>query len=163
MSQKNEISLNIPSDLKDKISKSIQDLNADLKPILISLTPDQRGTIPKMGDKTLAFVKKTAVYAVSRPQFVPAYLNVEDMKVDIAACEDLLPILAEIETLHSALEDTIMLSGSEAYIAALMYYHSVKTAAKNNIQDAEDIARDLGERFPYYPPKKAKPVDPPTE
>jgi len=162
MSQKNEISLNIPADLKDKISKSIQALNADLRPILVSLTPEQRHLIPKMGDKTLAFVKKTAVYAVARPQFVPAYMNVDDMNVDIAACEALLPFLAEIETLHSALEDTIMLSGSEAYIAALMYYRSVKTAAENNIQDAKDIANDLGERFPGYP-RKAKPVDPPTE
>ena len=40
-----------------------------------------------------------------------------------------------------------MLSGHEAYAQALLYYASVKMAAKLGDQDAKSIQEDLGKRF----------------
>jgi len=45
------------------------------------------------------------------------------------------------------LPDTEMLSGSEAYVAALTYYNSVKQAAKMNVPSAKAIYEDLRKRF----------------
>ena len=52
-----------------------------------------------------------------------------------------------IEQLNRTLDDTIMLSGSEAYVAALAYYNSVKRAAKINVPGALTIHEDLKKRF----------------
>jgi len=41
-----------------------------------------------------------------------------------------------------------MLVGSEAYMAALMYYNSVKMAAKTGQPNASSIYDDLSKRFP---------------
>ena len=153
MSQKNEIALVIPANVSTKITDAIQELNADLKPLLVKLTADQRHLIPKMGDGTVAFVSKTALYAKTNPEFIPAFMNVEDMNIDLEAIQTLLPMAKELEHILAMLEDTLMLCGSEAFIAALMYYQSVKSAAKNNIPDAEGICNDLGERFPKRPKK----------
>jgi hypothetical protein len=45
----------------------------------------------------------------------------------------------------------MMLAGSEAYIAALAYYNSVKQAAKMNVPGARAIYDDLSKRFPGRP------------
>jgi len=47
----------------------------------------------------------------------------------------------------SGLNDTIMLSGSEAYVAALAFYKSVKVAASMNVAGAQPIYEDLKKRF----------------
>jgi hypothetical protein len=43
----------------------------------------------------------------------------------------------------------MILSGSEAYSAGLMFYNSTKNAAKSKIQKAESIYNDLSARFPW--------------
>ncbi len=45
------------------------------------------------------------------------------------------------------LSDTITLSGSEAYTAALAYYNSVKQAAKANVPNTQPVYEDLRKRF----------------
>ena len=52
-----------------------------------------------------------------------------------------------IEQLNRTLEDTIILAGSEAYVASLAYYNSVKQAAKMNVPGALPIQDDLSKRF----------------
>jgi hypothetical protein len=47
-----------------------------------------------------------------------------------------------------ALSDTIILSGSEAYSAGLMFYNSAKNASKSKIPKAETIYNDLAACFP---------------
>ena len=50
-------------------------------------------------------------------------------------------------------DDSLLLSGSQAYAAALAYYQSVKAAAKLGQPGAAVIADDLSERFPGRPTK----------
>jgi hypothetical protein len=52
-----------------------------------------------------------------------------------------------LKQLVDNLSDTLMLSGHEAYAQALLYYASVKMAAKLGDQDAKSIQEDLGKRF----------------
>lgn len=54
-----------------------------------------------------------------------------------------------------AVEDVTMVAGSEAYAGALMFYHSVKGAARSNEPGAQAIYDDLKKRYPGRT-KKAK-------
>jgi len=57
-------------------------------------------------------------------------MQVAEFEKDFLLLEELKPLLDICEQLCSNIDDTSMLGGSEAYVAALMYYNSVKMAAK---------------------------------
>ncbi|MDR2408410.1 MAG: hypothetical protein LBE13_09920 [Bacteroidales bacterium] len=50
--------------------------------------------------------------------------------------------------MKEAVDDTEMTAGSEAYQAALVFYHSVKTAAAPAIPGAKAVYEELKTRFP---------------
>ena len=143
----NIVSIKIsPADLT-KVLEAVKTIELTLKPYLISLTADQRRELPKMSDKTAPFVSKVLDYVETNAQFAPSYLNVEELKTDLQAVTDLTQIFRPIEQIYENLNDTMTQAGSEAYVASLAYYNSVKQAAKMNIPDAKTIFNDLKVRF----------------
>lgn len=147
MSKENIVSIEVPEKDLQQAIKKLQEVKALLKPHLIALQPADRMRLPKMGDKTLPFVKKATEYAQSRQDFSPPYLNADELAIDLKAVEDLTAVYREAEQLCKNLNDTIMLSGSEAYAEALAYYQAVKQAARRNIPDAKSVYQDLRQRF----------------
>ncbi len=148
MSQENRISIQISVDDLTKIEGAIKTLQDVLTSHLIALTPDERHELPKMSDRTIPFVEKGLNYAQSNPDFAPRYLDINELKIDLEAVKTLTKILRPLEQLLSGLSDAILLSGSEAYTAALAYYSSVKGAVKRNVPDAKPIYEELSKRFP---------------
>ncbi len=148
MSQENLISSTIPAEQLADITSKLNALNALLANyLLFNLTPNDRMELSKMGDKTLAFVQKALEYAEANPTLVPAYLDIAEAKKDFALSQDLNLILKQVSTLQRAMEDTIMVAGSEAYNAALVFYNSVKGASRVNVPGSEAVYNDLQQRF----------------
>lgn len=147
MANDNMVSVQIPEKDMETLNKKMQEIKKALKPYLIALKPDERHQLPKMSDKTLPFVEKVMEYVKANPEFTPAYLNAAEMEIDLKAVNALRQLYREVEQLCKNLDDTIMLSGSEAYTAALSYYNSVKQASKMNVPGARPIADDLSIRF----------------
>ncbi len=144
----NSVSLKISQADWDKIQQAIQSLQSILQPHLVTLSSTERSQMPRMADKTVAFVQKSLDYAKTTPQLNPPYLNLTEMAIDIEAVSQLKQILNPLLQLIQPLEDTIVLSGSEAYSAALMYYGAIKEANKHNVLGAKVIYEDLAQRFP---------------
>ena len=151
----NKISLDISPATLTTVSTALGTVKQSLS-FLQSLTPDDRHSLPKMGDKTLAFVKKAYEYAKLNPTLVPSYISVDEMRKDIETVEKLHSVYVLINELESRLDDSMLLAGSEAYMAALSFYTSVKAAAKSNIPASKPIADDLGARFVKAAPAKTK-------
>jgi len=139
MTVENRVSFVIPHEVKEAVLQKLTEVDVLLKPFLIALQSEERKVLPKMSDGSILFVSKTLSYIKTESQFVPAYF--EDI------CEKLTNDLSS---------DTTLLSGSEAYVAALSYYNSVKNAAKMNVPGAKAIYDDLKKRFenkgPSTPP-----------
>jgi hypothetical protein len=154
MANENTVSIQIPADDLKKITDAFKLIEDTLKPYLVSLTSDERKTLPKMGDKTIPFVEKVTEYAITNPEFAPSYMRPQELLIDFKAVSDLTLFLRPTEQLSSTLNDTILLSGSEAYSEALIYYNSVKQAAKNNVPNAKTIFEDLKKRFENNKVKK---------
>src|SRR4051794_20858259 len=116
MSQTNQISAVITAqDLAD-INTAIGTIQNKLANILVfNLSGEDRQGLSKMGDKTLAFVKKSLEYANAYPTLIPAFLDVAEGQKDYALSRDLYTIFQQINALNRALEDTVMVAGSEAY------------------------------------------------
>ena len=153
MSNENKISIIIS---EQKVLDALQVVNTlkEQLPGLVTLTPDERRAYLKMGDKSLAFVQKAQEYAALHPDLVPSFVDVAEMKKDIDAVIALQTIYRKLNELHSELDDTIMLAGSEAFTAALTFYNAAQSAAKHNVQGAKEIAGDLSIRFPGHKHKQ---------
>lgn len=159
MAQKNRLDITISDTDMADIDAAIATLNEKLAPYLISLSTEDRMSLPKLGDRTRAFVDKAREYAQQYPELVPNFVNLDDFDTDLTANAVLSRILRGIQPLTSNLEDSHLLSGSEAYQAALIYYRSVKMAAESDIPNASAIYRDLAKRFEKSPSNSAAPTE----
>ena len=148
MTQQNMISINIPQNDLTEINKAVATLKTKLLPVLKSLQPEERMELPKMGDKTVAFVTKALEYCAANPDLVPQYLDVTEFSSDIKTIDTLRSIHAPLEQMTKLLSDTMIMAGSDAYSAALMFYNSTKYAKKSNVPKAGTIYDDLSSRFP---------------
>ncbi|MBI4977795.1 MAG: hypothetical protein HZC28_09945 [Spirochaetes bacterium] len=158
MAQSNRISLTFDPAEQEQIDQAIGTLKQKLLPKLKTLSAEDRSEMLKMGDKTMAFVTKAYDYAAQHPSFVPAFLDMNEFKTDRTAVENLRTMAIQINEIADAVNDSTMLSGSEAYQVALMFYNSTKNAVKSKLPDAEPVYRDLSERFPGRPKNDAAAV-----
>lgn len=156
MPEQNDVSIVIPPEVLTEVKDAVTLIRTKLEPYLVALTPDERKTLPKMSDKTVAFVEKVLGYTESTPDFAPPYMKVDEMKIDVKAVEDLNSILKPLQQIESNLDDTVMVCGSEAYVSGLSYYNSVKMAAKLDIPSAKSIYDDLKKRFTNRPKASAE-------
>jgi hypothetical protein len=92
-------------------------------------------------------------YGETNPTLVPCYLDIPEAKKDFALSQDLNSVLKQVSTLQRAIEDTMMVAGSEAYNAALVFYNSVKGASRVNVPGSEAVYNDLRQRFAVKPQK----------
>jgi GrpB-like predicted nucleotidyltransferase (UPF0157 family) len=60
-------------------------------------------------------------------------------------------------------DDTTMVAGSEAYQFALIFYNSVKMAARQDIPGAKAIYEDLKKRFPGHKHRSYSDTEPESE
>ena len=158
----NLVSQAIPAKILVDALKSIRDARAALAPYLISLTPDERAALPKMGDKSLAFVGKAAEYAQSLPALMPQYLDVAALAVDAGVNADLLPLYLELNGFTLDVDSTRMEAGSEGYVDSLIVFSALKSAAHANQAGAQAAVDVLEVRFAGQGKRKEK-IVPPTK
>lgn len=147
MSVSNQVSLIINTQAQTAIQEALEIIKSNL-PDLISLTNDERQMLPKMGDKTVAFVNKSLEYAQQNPKVVPNFLDMAEFKKDVDLVNVLFQILAPIQKLAEELDDTIMLAGSEAYLSSRSFYKALKIAIDSGETGLKNIHDDLSARFP---------------
>lgn len=149
----NNVSIVINEEAKAKIKAALDTIYANL-PLLVTLTNEQRQTLPKMGDKTVAFVNKSLEYARQNPDLVPKYLDMNEYAKDVEAINSLFQIASPLDKLMEELDDTMLLAGSEAYMASLAFYNALKGALNAGEKGLKNIYDDLSSRFPGRPAKK---------
>lgn len=129
---------------RDTVLQLIQDIRSKL-PFLIDLTIEERKSLPKMGDKSRAFVAQALTVAEQDDSYLPRSFDVAEMRQDVELTESLFPILTSVTQLAELVEDTYTLAGSDAYSAALVVYQSAKQNGKGAALDA--LVDTLGQRF----------------
>jgi len=147
MALENRVSIQITPEDQQAIEGALDTLKTKLQPYLHSLTPKDRKELPKMNDRSVAFVNKSLEYAESNTALVPAFVDVAELRKDLEAVENLTQFRRQVEEIFTLLDDTVMLAGSEAYVASLAFYNSVKLGARMNIPGAKPVYEDLRERF----------------
>lgn len=154
MSNGNQISLVMPDEVVAGAKQHFTDAAQIVSPFLMNLTPEEIKELPKMGDKSYSFVTKALEYMKIPGTPIPSYLNVADIEVDLKGYDTIRQVLQTVMPTIDMLNDSMTLSGSEAYTAVLAYYNYIKGAAKSNVPGAQTIYDDLSARFPGRPAKK---------
>ena len=160
MASDNRISLEITAAQKAAIVAAVGALKTALQGIITNLTADERRSLPKIGDKSMAFDEKCAAYMASRADLVPSFLDMDEMAKDRKLVADLLPCFRELAPLCEGLDDTITLANSDNMVGDLAFYQNVQSAAKRGVPGTDTILADLASRFPGRP-KAAAPTPPP--
>ncbi|MCA1558194.1 MAG: hypothetical protein LC731_06610 [Acidobacteria bacterium] len=114
-------------------------------PFLVDLTPEERRTLPKMGDKSRAFVAQALTVATQNTDILPRSFDVEEMRKDYELVQALEPVMASLTQLQELIEDTYMAVGSEAYTAALAVY--TYTRASGGSAALDGLLDAMGQRF----------------
>jgi hypothetical protein len=159
----NKHAILIPTDVLAQIQSLLQQASTLLLPYVTPLTPFERHALAKMGEKTLSFVEKSHEFAAQNPNLVPPFLDMAAFDTDFADAHNLWPLLLLTQQLHENVDDTTMVAGSEAYQAALVFYNSVKMAARQDISGAKAVYEELKKRFPGHKHRSASDDAPEAE
>ena len=154
----NQITAAIPTKVLAEALDHLKQARALLDPYLHPLTPDERQSIVKMGDKSMGFMGKLLDYATNSPAFVPAFISVAELKQDVDVAAGLAPLDQYAAQLALDLSSTVLVAGAEGMGAALPVYKNIKFMAEMNQPGAQAAYDDLSTRFPGRGPAAKKPV-----
>lgn len=110
----NRISFLLNDEEKTDINQAVEILVNIQEPKLKTLTLDERKVLPKMGDRTVAFVEKALEYGQEYPQYIPAFIDVPEAKLDFDTVKTLRVYFTQLERITNELDDSMTLAGSEA-------------------------------------------------
>jgi len=144
MSTPNRINAVLASAAAAEVTTKLTEAQA-LLPFLTDLTLDERKSLPKMGDKSRSFVERTLELARQDDSFLPRNLDIEAFGKDLALYNALEPLRQRLAKLLELVEDTQILAGSEAYLAALEVYHAAKRTGKG--AGLDDLLDRVSTRF----------------
>jgi hypothetical protein len=98
--------------------------------------------------------------ARQNPGLIPATIELAALERDIAAREQLLPLLFRLQRLVRMLEDTTIALGVDMYEGARGLYKAMKITAE--INGLVEVVAALGERFAAQGRRKQTPSEEPT-
>ena len=143
----NLISIQIPEPVLASVRAHIAAINAELNPYLPDISQDTLEGLPKMSDGREPFVGKALDFSASNPQFNPPYLDVPELRKDLQAYRDLTPIFYELEQITNRVRVAYSAAGSEAYVAALTFYNTLKQAVRVGLAAAKPLLEALRPLF----------------
>jgi len=144
----NLVSVKISADDLAEINRAFSIIEEKLSPQLTALTPEvRRAIIPKMNIKAVPFVLMALEYAETKPEVIPDYIDLQEMRVDVEAARSLVEILNRGKKAYEDLRDTVLLSSFEALKTAQVIHQAFRTAARANITGAEQILLELNTLF----------------
>ncbi|CAA9572680.1 Methyl-accepting chemotaxis protein [uncultured Synechococcales cyanobacterium] len=140
----NRISTSLSPADREAVLAAVSTIREKL-PFLMDLTVEERRSLPKMGDKSRAFVSKALEVATQNPDFLPRSFDIEEMRRDVELFQALHPILLSLTQLQELLDDTYLAVGSDAYTAGLVVYNYAKNSGQGAGLDA--VVDEMGRRF----------------
>lgn len=143
MSQ-NLVDLQIDSTILNQLDAAIVQMDACLAG-LVSLTPEQRRGLIKMGDKSEAFCRAAFNVAEQHAGIMARDFDIEGFQRDQQALDLLRPRILRIAHLYQRVTDTEMALGSDLMAAALEVYGVLKVAGKG--KGLDEARRNLGARW----------------
>lgn len=113
---------------------------------LITLTPEQRKLLPKLGQNGLGFVHQAHDLVKQRNEYMPRSFDIDEMSRDVTLLDKISTVRNRLATLNAKIADTYLALGSESYKAALVVYQNGKT---NGPEDIQSVIKEMGRLFQH--------------
>ncbi|MBI2568729.1 MAG: hypothetical protein HYV63_17045 [Candidatus Schekmanbacteria bacterium] len=124
----------------------LQALDALCSGFDIALTDEERRSLPKLGDKSLAFVTKALEAAETHADLLARNFDIADFRRDVTLYQQGESLSLRLVALQRALDDATMQAGSEAFQAALLVYGYLQKQQDSD-PGVSAMVTELGERF----------------
>ncbi|MGI9086901.1 MAG: hypothetical protein ACR2HH_04030 [Chthoniobacterales bacterium] len=156
MAQQNLVSGTLTTANKQAVLDAIATIRQKL-PFLASLSGDDRRSLPKMGDKSTAFVQRAYDFAAQNTDKLGADFGMDDYTED----RDLEAQLREVETamlqIGEEFSDTMLALRSDLMVRSNFVYAFMKVLGKVS-GSFDDMRREMGQRFKGQGRKKNPPA-----
>jgi len=117
-------------------------------PYLNDIDSSSRLLLPKLKEEQVPFVSKCLGHAKNVPAIAPNYIDINEFEKALNSFNELQAVLNALKSLTELVENTIAVSGSDAYVAAISIFNSVKRQANNDtIPQINSIHFDLSRAF----------------
>ena len=140
----NLVSLDISTDEIAAMDQAIATLEA-LTKHFITLSTDDKSSLVKMGDKSVAFCQQTALVLSQNKEALPAGFDYTEMEDDLAAYAALQGRVLRIREVLAKMDDTQTAIGSDIMVAASEGYALMKLFGKaeglSELQQAMRVRR----------------------
>ena len=151
----NRIDASLSATVRDEVLESIAQIRAKL-PFLIDLSPEERQTLPKMGDKSRAFVSGALQLAEQDDSFLPRSFDVAEMLKDEDLYTAMTQIFVALAILFEKLQDKMQLTGSDLYVAGLEIYDAAKRKGASSTGGLDPLRLTRSYTASPDAPKKTK-------
>ena len=135
-----------PQEIK-KVEKGLSMIEDVLDGKMVNLTPHDRQKYGRLNSGNEEWVNQVEDYMNQEPQLIPFFLSKQNFDVDMKARRTMKPWVRRIASINESLEDSIILTGSDIYNAALAYYRNIKLVARQNVPGSTHIAEELSKQF----------------
>ena len=149
-----------PSELEELVGilDALRDRFVEHSPTT-GLSDRERLALFGSGVRRYGFIDKVSDLAGVNSAFIPPFMRLEDLKNLIRQIEQLRDISSLLQQMLRINTDNLLMTGDEAYRLALMYYSSVKDAARRRVPGADALFRVLELFFR----RQHNPAEEPTE
>lgn len=147
---------NISAALTDATWLSLQqkcDEMQALLPFLVNLSKTEKRKGLKLGKKSEKFFFDILKLTDLSPQYVPAYININEYNKDFDLFLNLQRLEVRLKQLIEAVADTRVAAGQECMGPALAIYQNVKNATRSNAPGSDSSMNDLK---PYFKKERKK-------
>ena len=122
--------------------------------VLVSLSPEEKRRIRKMGDKSESFSRQALQVISQSPALIPSKVGVDDAIADLKLLDQLRPRLTRLMRLCERGSDTDAALGHDIMAVSLQAYGLMKLIG--NGEGMETLKRDLSSHFAR---SRRKPVE----
>ena len=98
MSDDNRVSATLSDQDVAVIHDALELIRSKL-PFLVSLSVQERRRLPKMGDKSIGFDNKCTAYMNSSPEFLPGFVQIQEVQMDRSLRTQIMQFSAAIAKL----------------------------------------------------------------
>lgn len=145
----NRIDKVLTPEQQEKLNTGLTLIEEVLGEVVVSLTHQERKTMPKINVDNKVFVER-AISVATQPaatEILPAFLKPEAIQTDLTLYEQMIGFEQRFARALSMAVDIRTLGGSEAYQGALTVKRLVDSAATSGVPGAKELADILGRRF----------------
>lgn len=127
-------------------------------PGLISLEANDAKRLAFMGPRSEPFCRQTLRVLDQNRQIVPPSLDLAGAQADLAAIDQLRPLMERMQRVLSRVEDTVNALGSDVMVTALEGYGQLKLSG--SAHGLDDLRKEVGTRWARQRRAKLEEVEP---